>query len=221
MDRAEWLKEKRRLAEVRFDRLWAPIYDDNWGATIAETHQMCIQRLLERCPSGGLILDAACGTGKYWPLILDSGRSIFGVDQSQGMLEQAHAKHPNVPIEKVGLQEMYFIEAFEAAICMDAMECVFPEDWPQVMSNLYRAIKAGGYCYFTVELAAEGDIERDFTKGKEMGLPVLYGESAVEPGYHYYPQMEQVREWVRQAGFNLVEESTGDEYQHYLVRKGS
>lgn len=219
MDRSEWLKEKRRMAEVRFDRLWAPIYDENWGATIAEAHQACIRRFLELCPPGSSILDAACGTGKYWPLVLGSGRKVFGIDQSLGMLEHAHAKHPDVPIQKVGLQEMQFEEAFDGAICMEAMECVFPEDWPLVMGNLYRAVKQGSYCYFTVELAAEHDIERDYTTGKELGLPVIYGESAVEPGYHYYPRLEQVREWVRQAGFVVVEETTGDEYQHFIVRK--
>lgn len=34
MDRSAWLKEKRRLAEERFDTLWAPIYDEDWGATL-------------------------------------------------------------------------------------------------------------------------------------------------------------------------------------------
>jgi len=219
MDRIEWLREKRRSVEERYDRLWAPIYDENWGATIASTHQVFIQRFLDACPAGGLILDAACGTGKYWPLILTSGRKVFGIDQSQGMLERAHTKHPEVTVVKMGLQEMHFEEIFDDVICMDAMEFVFPEDWPLVMDNLHQDIKAGGFCYFTVELAAEQDIERDFQAGLEMGLPVVYGESVVGAGYHYFPSMEQVREWVSQAGFKPVEEMTGDEYQHLLVMK--
>ncbi len=31
-----------------------------------------------------------------WPLILDSGRSVIGIDQSQQMLLQANSKLPNV-----------------------------------------------------------------------------------------------------------------------------
>ena len=31
MERAAWLKEKRRRAEERMDTLFAPIYDENWG----------------------------------------------------------------------------------------------------------------------------------------------------------------------------------------------
>ena len=39
MDRATWLKEKRRRAEERYDMLWAPIYDQNWGGYINDSHQ--------------------------------------------------------------------------------------------------------------------------------------------------------------------------------------
>ena len=73
MDRSAWLQEKRRLTEERYDTLWAPIYDGHWGATISPTHRQCLSRFLGLCPAHGLILDAACGTGKYWPMILARG----------------------------------------------------------------------------------------------------------------------------------------------------
>jgi len=219
MDRSAWLKEKRRSAEERYDALFAPIYDENWGATIAPTHQQFFSRFLGLCPPHGLILDAACGTGKYWPLILASGLTIFGIDQSQGMLARAKIKFPDVDIEKVGLQEMHYREAFDAAICMDALEMVFPEDWSLVLDNLYRAIKPTAYLYFTVEIAAETDIENAFAAGQQLGLPEVYGEWAHEGGYHYYPKIEQVKEWVQQAHFRLIDETVGDEYHHFLVQK--
>jgi ubiquinone/menaquinone biosynthesis C-methylase UbiE len=93
MDRLTWLKEKRRIAEVRYDTLHASNYDQNWGH-INATHQAFLQCFLTLCPSEGVILDAACGTGKYWPLILDSGRPVVSVDQSQQMLLRAAQKFP-------------------------------------------------------------------------------------------------------------------------------
>jgi SAM-dependent methyltransferase len=227
MDRSAWLKEQRRLTEEQEDTLYAPIYDENWGA-IDPTHQQFFNRFLGLCPPQGLILDAACGTGKYWPMILASGRTVFGIDQSQGMLARAHEKFPEVASEKVGLQEMRYREAFDGAVCMDAMEMVCPEDWPLVLSNLYRAIKPKGYVYFTVETAAEKDIENAFAEGKQLGFPVVYGEWVQEGGYHrewaqegfyhYYPKIEQVKEWVQLAGFHLIDETVGDEYHHFLVQ---
>ena len=219
MDRANWLKEKRRLAEQRMDTLFAPTYDEHWGSCIDATHLRCLDRFLSLCPPGCLILDAACGTGKYWSLILATGRRVFGTDQSRAMLARAREKLPNVPTEKVGLQELDYIEAFDAALCIDAMENIPQEDWPLVLSNCHRATKPDGHFYFTVELAAEEEVERAFVAGQELGLPVVHGEWAHEGGYHCYPRVEQVREWLRLARFRLVEETTGDGYHHFLAQK--
>lgn len=41
-----------------------------------------------------MVLDAACGTGKYWPMLLGAGLRVMGVDQSQAMLDVATRKHP-------------------------------------------------------------------------------------------------------------------------------
>jgi SAM-dependent methyltransferase len=228
MERAAWLEEKRRVTEAQDDTIYSPIYDEKWGA-MDPTHQQFFTRFLSLCPPGGHILDAACGTGKYWPLILASGRTAFGIDQSQGMLARAHEKFPEVPVEKVGLQGMPYQAAFDGAVCMDALEMVCPEDWPLVLSNLYRALKPTGYVYFTVELAAEQDLENAFAAGRHSGLPVVYGEWAQEGGYHadwaqdgfyhYHPKIEQVKEWVQLAGFHLIAETVGDEYHHLLVRR--
>lgn len=228
MDRSAWLQEQRRVTEEQDDTIYAPIYDEYWGA-IAPTHQQFFNRFLSLCPPQAHILDAPCGTGKYWSIILASGRTVFGIDQSQGMLARAHEKFPDVPIEKVGLQEMDYRDAFDGAVCLDALEMVAPEDWPLVLSNLYRALKPKNYFYFTVEITAEQDIAKAFADGQQAGLPVVYGEWAYEGGYHgewaqeggyhYYPKIEQVKEWVRRAPFHLIDETVGDEYHHFLVQK--
>lgn len=227
MDRSVWLKEIRRFLEEQ-ETLLAPRYDEYWGE-VAPLHQQCFERFLSLCPPQAHLLDAACGTGKYWPLILASGRTVFGTDQSQGALLRAQEKFPDVPTKKVGLQEMDYDEAFSAAVCMDAMEMICPEDWPLVIRNLYRAILAKGYLYFTVELTGEQEIQEAFAEGQRMGLPVAYGEAEwLDEGgyhwgrggcYHYYPAMRQVREWVQQAGFNVIEEQADAEYHHLLVQK--
>jgi SAM-dependent methyltransferase len=219
MKRSDWIKARRRLTEDRFDRLFAPIYDDEWGATIAPSHQRFLEKLLDVCPPGSTILDAACGTGKYWPLILGHGCRVFGTDQSRAMLERARIKFPEVATEKVGLQELHYLSAFEAAVCIDAMECVFPEDWLRVLQNLHRAVKPGGYIYLTVEIAAEEEVQQAFQAARAQGLPVVYGEWAHEGGYHYYPSLEQVRAWIAQAHLSLVEETVGDDYDHLILRK--
>ena len=134
------------------------------------------------------MLDAACGMGKYWPLILGSGRTVFGIDQSQGVLDQAKEKFPQVSSRKLGLQELDASESFAGAVCMDALELVPPEDWPVILRNLQSAIQPSGYLYFTVEITEERNLEQAFAEGQELGLPVVYGEANWVPddGYHHF-----------------------------------
>jgi ubiquinone/menaquinone biosynthesis C-methylase UbiE len=76
MDRGEWLKQRRLWNEVQMDTIYARQYDERWGATISDTHRRMVERLLSPCPPRAHILDAACGTGKYWPLLLTEQRLI-------------------------------------------------------------------------------------------------------------------------------------------------
>lgn len=218
MDRSEWLQEKRRMTEVRMDTLFAGDYDEHWGY-IYSTHQDMLNQFLNLCPPHCTILDAACGTGKYWSIILESGRSILGIDQSRQMLMKAQAKYPSVQVEKLGLQEMHFTDAFDGIICIDAMEFVFPEDWPLVLANFHRALKIHGHLYFTVEITSEEELRSAFIAGKQLGLPLVEGESGHEGGYHYYPSLEQVRQWTQEAQFDISAEAEADVYHHFLVRK--
>ena len=218
MERTQWLQEMRERAEQRYDTLHAPDYDTQWGQ-INETHRVMLDHFLRLCVAPGEILDAACGTGKYWPILNDEGWGIRGIDQSQQMLLKAREKFPMIPTERMGLQEIPYTKLFEGIICIDAMENIPHEDWPLVLSNFHRALKADGYLYFTVELADPAATRQAYTAGKAQGLPVVEGEWAHEGGYHYYPSIEQVRAWMLVAGFDSIAEAMGDDYYHFIVRK--
>jgi hypothetical protein len=98
---------------------------------------------------------------------------------------------------------------------------VCPEDCPVVLGNFHTALKAGGLLYFTVELADLAETKAAFEAGKAQGLPIVFGEWALEGGYHYYPASEQVREWLQVAKFEALEETVGDEYHHFIVKKSA
>jgi cyclopropane fatty-acyl-phospholipid synthase-like methyltransferase len=216
------------VTELQEDTIYAPIYDELWG-DIDPLYHRFVAKFLELCPPGAHILDAPCGTGKYWPLILASGRTVFGIDQSREMLARALEKHRSIPSAKVGMQEMDYVDAFDGAICVDALEMVPPEEWPLVLARFHRALRPHTYWYFTVETTSEEEIARAFADAQRAGLPTVYGEWAYETGnfgewaqeggYHYYPKIDQVRTWYQEAGFRLIDEAVGEEYHHFLVRK--
>lgn len=220
MNRLEWIKEKRKMAERRYDTIFATNYDNNWGQ-IEEIHKKNLLHLLSLIPDGGTILDAACGTGKYWAIITAKRYKVLGIDQSQKMLDNATNKFPDINVEKIGLQEISLNNRFNGIICIDAMENVFPEEWILVLGNFHRALKKDGYLYFTVETISKDETEYALKKGLEMGFPVVEGEYAHKGGYHYYPSIEKVKEWINSSGFVIVKENTSDGYEHFILEKHS
>jgi ubiquinone/menaquinone biosynthesis C-methylase UbiE len=225
VDREAWLRERRQTAEERHDAIHAFTYDEQYGE-IGPTHRRFVADLLEGCPPGGTVLDAACGTGKYFAMVLDSGRRVVGTDQSTGMLARARARFPAVPLERVGLQELAFDAEFDAVMCIDAMENIPPEDWPRVVANLGRAARPGGQVYLTVEQPDQAELVRVQAAAVALGLPVVPGEMAEEgAGYHYYPSRDQVAGWLEGAGLAVEAEDVSDEgggygYLHLLTRAG-
>ncbi len=220
VDRRDWLRERRAAVEASYDAD-APSYDEN--PYPVETQRRFVERLVATCPPGGMVLDAPCGTGQYFALVAAAGRRVVGIDQSAGMLAQAQARDIAVALHQVGLQELAFEGGFDAAMTVDAMENVFPEDWPAVLANLRRAVRPGGHLYLTVEEVRETVLDEAFADLGARGLPAVRGE-VIEgdvAGYHFYPGRDQVMRWLEAAGLAIVEQETETledwGYWHILV----
>ena len=223
-DRMAWLRDLRRVDERQEDDL-AGDYDAHWGE-IEPTHQGFVERFCP-APAGGRVLDAACGTGKYFPMVLASGRSLLGVDHAGAALAIAAAKFPQVPTERHDLQELPYRGEFDGVLCVDAMEFVPPEEWPPVLERFRRALRPEGWLYLTVERAPADRVRAANQAARRSGLPVVDGEVIWdEPDgyYHHYPRMPQVRAWLADAGFTVEEETEGPwheegyAYHHVLAR---
>jgi ubiquinone/menaquinone biosynthesis C-methylase UbiE len=156
---------------------------------IFPSHAAFVARLAGLVRPGGAVLDAACGTGKYWPALLAAGLQVTGVDQSAGMLAQARRKHPEVPSRVLALRDLGTLpDRFDGLLCVDALENVAPEDWPVVTAGLARVLLPGAPAYVTVEL----------------------------PGG---PPRDQVRHWLAAAGFTCTDEADVDSYWHLLLTR--
>ena len=215
MERGAWLADVMRRKVARFDR-YGPTYDQEWGA-ISPTHRAYVARVVESVARGGVILDAACGTGRFFPAILGEGRLVQGVDFSKGMLAEVARKFPEVVTEQVRLQDLRFDGHFDGVICVDALENVPPEDWPNVLGALSRAARRNALVYMTIELP-DDDLEALYRSARSKQWPVEPGELAVEEGYHYYPPRDAVLLWLDQEGLELIEQTEVDAYWHVLCR---
>jgi SAM-dependent methyltransferase len=225
-DRGAWVRSLRRVNEQQENAL-APVFDASWGE-IEAPHQAFVEQFLSKLPPDGRVLDAACGTGKYFPLVLAAGRSLLGVDHSGAYLANAGTKFPHVPTEKHDLQDLPYRDEFDGVLCMDAMEFVPPEDWPGILARFRRALHREGWLYLTVELAPDDQVRALTEEARRSGHPVVEGEVLWHELegllYHYYPSMEQVRAWLADAGFAIAQELEGPwheeehAYHHVLAR---
>jgi len=223
VERRAWLRERGARTEQWYSAS-APTYDAH-DPPITPTHRAFVARVIDSTPVGGAILDAPCGTGRYLDAILAAGRRAAGIDQSAGMLERARAKHPGLQLEETRLQELGFEAVFDAAICVDGMEYVPPEDWPLVLGNLRRAVRPGGLIYLTVEEIDRAEVARACAEAAAAGLPVVLGEHPGRGGgYHHYPTRDHIEAWLAAAQLEVVAEGRSEgvnyAYLHLLVRAG-
>jgi cyclopropane fatty-acyl-phospholipid synthase-like methyltransferase len=226
-ERADWLFELRRENERQEDAL--ETFDAYWTET-DDAHESSVDRFLSMLPAGGSVLDAASGIGRFVGTILASGRSVTAVDSSAGHLGVIRANFADATTERYDLQDLPYRDRFDGVMCVDAMEFVPPEDWPQVLARFRDALHAEGRLYLTVELVPVEQIRSSNEAARRAGLPVVDGEAMWEmsdrsPGYyHFYPSLQQVRVWMTAAGFRILDEVEGPwvdgeyAYHHVLAR---
>jgi SAM-dependent methyltransferase len=66
------------------------------------------------------MLDASCGTGKYFLMVAAAGHQVAGADQLVGMLAQARARRIARQLEQVALQDLSYFREFDAVLTVDA-----------------------------------------------------------------------------------------------------
>jgi 2-polyprenyl-3-methyl-5-hydroxy-6-metoxy-1,4-benzoquinol methylase len=93
MERVEWLKKMRTMAEALYDNL-APTWWVKYGLNPDQPHRQCIEKFLGQLHEHSFILDAACGSGLYDGMLVEAGHSVLGIDQSGGGLTRAREHFP-------------------------------------------------------------------------------------------------------------------------------
>jgi SAM-dependent methyltransferase len=224
MDRRSWLADRRSAVVDAYD---AEAADYDQHDYPADMQQEWVGRLLGLLPAGGIVLDAPCGTGRYFPAVEAAGLRVAGVDQSAGMLAQARARGIACALEQRTLQSLSYDAEFDAVLTIDAMENVPPEDWPAVAANLRRAVRPGGPVYLTVEEVSTQKVDEAFERLAAGGAPAVRGEIVTGDvaGYHYYPGRDRAVGWLTAAGLEIVDEGFRQEdgwaYRHFLLRSTS
>jgi SAM-dependent methyltransferase len=203
------------------DTLFAPTYDEGWGR-VSPSHEAFVRKLTDLTPDGALLLDAACGTGKYWPQLLAADRRVVGADRSAGMLAKASAKFPEVETRQLGLEQLdgtpEWAGRFDGLMCVDALENIPPEDWLLVLAGFVHVVGPESPVYLTVEIPEDDDREAAANPHPPLVTGEVLWPDEHGGGYHYYPDSEQVASWLAAVGLTVLDTAEADGYQHVLAR---
>lgn len=121
-------------------RLWSETYDRPLRLFPIEEPPM--HRILDSLPSS-VVLDAACGTGRYSVHLAQRGHQVVGVDSSPEMLARARQKLPSVEFRQGDLADLPIESvSVDAAVC--ALALVHLPDIGKAVAELARVVRAGG-----------------------------------------------------------------------------
>src|SRR4029078_12934600 len=120
--------------------MWAPRYDGPNPAI--ETEEPVFTELV-RASRPGVVLDAACGSGRHSAILSAMGWDVIGVDATDAMLERARAKVPDATFHQGRMQALPVEpDSVDLVVCGLALSHV--EDLAPVYAEFERVLKPGG-----------------------------------------------------------------------------
>ena len=180
---------------------------------------------------GDVLLDVGIGTGSSSVLFQKAGLSVWGMDNSEEMLEACASKGFVSDLKKHDLREIpwpYPAESFDHVISLGVLNH-FRELGP-VFKEISRITGKGGVVGFTTERREGGRGERYLISGGELDEGELAGE-AEEGDVHFRHGDAYVEGLLAEAGIGVVRKlafvagrrkTTGEEifFNAYVGRKG-
>lgn len=202
-------------ARAAYD-LWSSTYDEVSGNVLLFAEQRALRPLLESVPlAGASILDAGCGTGRYFPTLLArKPRLLVGFDFSRGMLSRTAAKfgpEPSVDLLEAGFPSLPFKDAsFDLVLSTLAID--HTPHLNKAVQELARVLRSGGTVLLSCfhPFAALSGWKRTFLSEKR-----LYA-------VRYFPyKTSDYLNAFRSASLELVrtEEPVIDATVHHLYRQ--
>jgi ubiquinone/menaquinone biosynthesis C-methylase UbiE len=102
--------------------------------------------------AGEPILDIGIGAGRTVPLMKQISAQYVGVDYTEKLLDIARGKFPDTDLRLMDARDMseFADETFSlAAFSFNGIDCVNYTDRVQILQEMYRVVKPGGFVVFS------------------------------------------------------------------------
>ncbi|MGA8734699.1 MAG: class I SAM-dependent methyltransferase [Terriglobales bacterium] len=166
--------ETTRSIRESYDRLAA-----EYTRRIADElrHKPLDRKLLDRfakqTTGQGDVCDMGCGPGHVARYLRDAGASVFGLDLSPGMLEQARNLNPDIPFREGNMLALDIADGTLAGIAaFYAIVNIPKQSLPTVFRELWRVLQSGGLLLLGFH-AGEEVLHEDELWGQKISMDFL------------------------------------------------
>jgi SAM-dependent methyltransferase len=111
--------------------------------------------------AGKRLLDLGCGPGLYAKQFAERGLVVTGVDISENSLRYAREHDPASTYIQLNYLDLNESEAYDTAVLIYGDICTLTDTQrDQVLQNVYRALRPGGYFIFDVMTTTQLSLQR-------------------------------------------------------------
>ncbi|MBK5550360.1 MULTISPECIES: class I SAM-dependent methyltransferase [unclassified Pseudomonas] len=165
------------------------------GRLAFRREEQLVRNALKAAGEPGLILDVACGAGRFWPVLAEHGnRVILASDPSQDMLDHARTHHPKPLLKRI---KTFQSSAFTIGLSVNAVDCIIcmqlfqhlsrPEHRLAMLGEFHRVSRDT----VIVAVQLESRLRRQPAAAEGVQAQTLVNKAEVEAEF-------------RQAGFSLL-----------------
>jgi SAM-dependent methyltransferase len=131
-----------RVETVDGYRVWSQTYDQP-GNGLFPPEEAIVHEIVDPLPPG-VVLDAACGTGRHCAYLAARGHQVIGVDASAEMLDRARVRVPGAQFRPGRLEAIPVPDDHvDLVVCALALSHV--ADLDPVMNEFARVLRPGGH----------------------------------------------------------------------------
>ncbi|MBW3505800.1 class I SAM-dependent methyltransferase [Pseudomonas sp. NKUCC02_KPG] len=151
-----------------------------------------VRRALKVAGEPGLVLDLACGAGRFWPVLAEHGnRVILASDSSQDMLNHAQTHHPASLLARI---KLFQSSVFSIDISENAVDCIF-------CMQLFHHVRDSDH-----RLVILRELHRVSRDSLILSVPLGRGTEPVNDPQRIVVSRGEIETQFKQAGFSILKQ---------------
>jgi SAM-dependent methyltransferase len=133
-------------------------WDNHWtDADISETYKSLsrynlVKRVTKKYlqPKDGPVLEGGCGVGQFVYCLSEAGYESIGIDSAKETVAKVKRAHPTLNVTVMDVRKLEFPDDYFAGYWSLGLIEHFYEGYEDVLSEMYRVLRPGGYVFVTV-----------------------------------------------------------------------